>query len=482
MAGSQIPTASPASVGVDSRAVDAFLAAIEDAGLELHGFMLSRHGAVCAQGWWEPYAAQRPHLLYSLSKTFTATAWCLAEVEGLVERDRPLVEYWPEHAPLAGPRARRWTARHLLAMASGHTAEVFAAGTPAAEAVVGEGTTDAVAWCFAQEPDAEPGSIFTYNQLCTYLLAATVQRVAGESLTSFLRPRLLDPLGVDVAAWQTDNRGQELGFTGLFARLDAVWRLGQLSLDRGRWGGRHLLPGAWFDDAARAVVTTDHPEPDGTPRNPDWSCGYGYQLWMARHGYRGDGAFGQFMLVLDEADAVLAIHAGTANMQGVLDCAWQHLLPGLTGSGSAPHGEPQQWSLRLRPQGGAGAGGRFVSSAATYDDALGTWPVPVHALTVEPTAESSWRLVLAGPGDEVRLTAGDGRWLPDTLPGREGSVQVAASAGWQEGSFVASIRLLETPHAVELLGRPEAGELVSRWSVPPLRGATMADLGLPGRF
>lgn len=87
----------------------------------------------------EPYAAQRPHLLYSLSKTFTATAWCLAEVEGLVERDRPLVEYWPEHAPLAGSSGAlpRWTARHLLAMASGHTTEVFAAGTPAAEAVVG---------------------------------------------------------------------------------------------------------------------------------------------------------------------------------------------------------------------------------------------------------------------------------------------------------------------------------------------------------
>lgn len=182
-----------------------------------------------------------------------------------------------------------------------------------------------------KSPTPSPAWHF-HLQPALYLPPGCHRPTGGGEHSSFLRPRLFDPLGVDVAAWQTDNRGQELGFTGLFARLDAVWRLGQLSRLIADWGGRHLLPGAWFDDAARAVVTTDHPEPDGTPRNPDWSCGYGYQLWMARHGYRGDGAFGQFMRVLDEADAVLAIHAGTANMQGVLDCAWQHLLPGLTGS------------------------------------------------------------------------------------------------------------------------------------------------------
>ena len=67
--------------------------------------------------------------------------------------------------------------------------------------------------------------------------------------------------------------------------------------------------------------------------NPDWRQGYGYQFWMSRHGYRGDGAFGQFCLVLPEQDAVVAMTGGTEAMQAVLDHVWDHLLPGF-GSGS----------------------------------------------------------------------------------------------------------------------------------------------------
>ena len=49
---------------------------------------------------------------------------------------------------------------------------------------------------------------------------------------------------------------------------------------------------------------------------------------MSRHGYRGDGAFGQFCVVLPEQDAVVAITGGTEAMQAVLDHLWVHLLPG----------------------------------------------------------------------------------------------------------------------------------------------------------
>ncbi len=62
----------------------------------------------------------------------------------------------------------------------------------------------------------------------------------------------------------------------------------------------------------------------------DWAQGYCYQFWRSRHNsYRGDGAFGQYTLVMPEQNAVLAIHSETPDMQGELDLVWEHLLPAM---------------------------------------------------------------------------------------------------------------------------------------------------------
>jgi hypothetical protein len=60
----------------------------------------------------------------------------------------------------------------------------------------------------------------------------------------------------------------------------------------------------------------------------DWLQGYCYQMWRCRHNaFRGDGAFGQFMIVMPEQDAALAITAETPNMQEEINLVWQYLLP-----------------------------------------------------------------------------------------------------------------------------------------------------------
>ena len=81
--------------------------------------------------------------------------------------------------------------------------------------------------------------------------------------------------------------------------------------------------------------------------HPDWRQGYGFQFWMSRHGYRGDGAYGQFCVVLPEQDAVIAITAATENMQGILDAAWTHLLPAMTASTVDPSPVAEELTDRL---------------------------------------------------------------------------------------------------------------------------------------
>ncbi len=85
------------------------------------------------------------------------------------------------------------------------------------------------------------------------------------------------------------------------------------------------MPEEWIAEATKA--TSDN---SNTQTNPDWSVGYGYQFWRCRHNaYRGDGAFGQYCIVMPEQDAVLTMISGVQDMQVVLDKVWEHLLPAM---------------------------------------------------------------------------------------------------------------------------------------------------------
>jgi CubicO group peptidase (beta-lactamase class C family) len=134
--------------------VEVFLDALESAPeVEPHSLMVLRHGYVVAAGWWWPYTADRPHLLYSLSKIFTATATALAVDEGLVGLDVPVVSDFPELAlRVSDRRARSVLVRHLASMATGRTEDT-------ARRVFGKGDIDPVLNFLLLPPEREPGSV-----------------------------------------------------------------------------------------------------------------------------------------------------------------------------------------------------------------------------------------------------------------------------------------------------------------------------------
>src|SRR6202044_1573442 len=120
----ELPRGSPESQGVSSAEVLAFVEAADRTIDSLHSFMLVRHGHVVAEGWWAPYAAEEPHSLYSLSKSFTSTAVGLAVAEGKLSVDDPVLHFFPDEAPAAPTKnLRSMRVRDLLRMSSGQRAE-----------------------------------------------------------------------------------------------------------------------------------------------------------------------------------------------------------------------------------------------------------------------------------------------------------------------------------------------------------------------
>jgi CubicO group peptidase (beta-lactamase class C family) len=483
-----LPRSAPEDQQVDPAAILGFLDAVEDhPGVEMHSLMVVRHGHVVAEGWWAPYSAERPQLLYSLSKSFTSTAAAFAQAEGLLDLDDTVVSHFGEFAgDITDPRSRSIKIRHVASMASGHTREM-------AGAALACDPVEPVRGFLLIPPDREPGTVFAYSQPCTYALASIIQRNAGMPLTQYLRPRLFDPLGIGHVGWQTWPPGREQGFSGLHARTEDVAKLGQLYLQRGRWDGIQLIPQEWVAEATSAQIQNpDEP-------NPDWRQGYGFQFWMARHGYRGDGAFGQFCVILPEHETVVVTTAWTLDMQAVLDAMWTHLLPGL--GTTAPHGGSAGRQLTNRL-------GRLALPAC---DATGSglapadltqWTGPPFSITaragdgqVHPPLRSvavtpgpdGWQISLREAANSLTfpvgtLPASTGNWAVSAPADDHGdTIPVAASGGWlDERTLRAEIIFLETPHRMDVTCFLAGRRADARWRHPPLHEGKLQDLHCPG--
>lgn len=310
-----LPRSTPEAEGVSSDAVRAFVETADQINT-LHSFMLVRHGRVVAEGWWKPESPTRPHVLHSLSKSFTSTAVGLAIADGKLSLDDRVLKFFSAEAPSdPSDNLKALTVRDLLTMSGGHDSEPKrGAGGPTVKQ-------------FLAHPFVhKPGTHFQYNSMGTYTLSAIVTKVTGQTTLEYLKPRLFDPLGIENPDWAGSGEGYSLGGTGLKLCTEDIAKFGQLYLQKGKWNGRQLVPERWVEQAASKQVPND--AESHTKIGVDWRQGYGFQFWRCTHNaFRGDGAAGQFVVVIPDKDAVIAITADTGNMQGELNAVWDKLWP-----------------------------------------------------------------------------------------------------------------------------------------------------------
>ncbi len=442
--GHRLPRTRPEAVGIAPAAILAFVDAAEQKLGGLHSFMLLRHGKVAAEGWWSPYAPQHPHMLFSLSKSFTSTAVGLAVAEGHLTVDAPVLSFFPGEAP-AKPdeHLAAMQVRHLLTMSTGHDKD---ATGPSRSAPDG----DWVKAFLSLPVEHEPGTHFVYNSAATYMLSAIVQKLTGETVLEYLRPRLFEPLGVAGATWESCPRGINVGGWGLSVKTEDIARFGQLYLQQGQWDGRQLVPEKWVEEATSRQVS------NGTGESSDWAQGYGYQFWRCRHGaYRGDGAFGQYCIVMPQQDAVLAITSGVGDMQAVLNLVWDHLLPSLGGGAPSTdasrsrstESELQQklkhLAIRL-PEGQPTSPTASRVSGRTWQFEANEEKIQSAALTFEG---NRCRMVLRNERGEHPVECGNGAWVKGTtLLGERGPSKVAASGAWSDdATYTMQLCLYTTP-------------------------------------
>jgi CubicO group peptidase (beta-lactamase class C family) len=442
----ELKRSKPEQQGVKSGAILDFINAVEqrrtqDMDQDFHSFMLLRHGYVITEGWWDPYQKDLPHMLFSLSKSFTSTAIGFAVSEGLLKVEDYVVSYFKEECPNPTGYLAQMRIKHLLSMSTGHIVDT----TDFFERKADGNWVKA----FLGVPvEKEPGTHFLYNTGATYMLSVIIQKITGLTLLEYLRPRLFEPLGIRKQTWEMCPMGYNTGGFGLNVTTEDIAKFGQLYLDQGMYCGKQILPKEWIEEA------TGYQVDNGSNSNSDWCQGYGYQFWRCRHdAYRGDGAFGQYCIVIPKLDVVIAITGGMKDMQLPLDILWEQLLPGITEE-ELP--ESQEYSLltaKLASLTTLLPVGQKTSMIAIKIEHK-SYRLEENELKFERIAfafdHDQIRMFIDVAGQNKELVAGIGGWIEGKI-GYDILQRAVLSAIWLEDiTLLIQCRFVETPFAAQL--------------------------------
>ena len=304
-----LPRSTPEEQGVPSETIAKFFQMVAEKNYDVHGLMMIRHGKVIAEHWWAPYAPQYQHAMYSATKTFTGVAVGFAVQEGLLNIEDKVTSFFPDLLPeKISPELAKLSVKHLLTMSVGHASTSYA----------GSGKSQVRSFLAASFAH-EPGTSFAYNISASHMLSHIITKVSHVSLYEYLKPRLLDPLGIEDVVWEMDNDGYNMGNGGSHMKTSDLARMGLFLINKGKWNGKQLLNPAWIEAATKPQIL-QHPEWTSEQiknATEDGSQGYGYQIWMGRNNsYRAIGGQNQLIMVIPEYDFILVCHSQIGDEAG----------------------------------------------------------------------------------------------------------------------------------------------------------------------
>lgn len=300
-----------------------------DPGNVLHSLMVVKDGKVVYEKWDVGYSPDQLHTMWSVGKTFTATAIGFAEQDGLLKTTDKVVDFFSaEELPTdAHEWLQKLTLHDLLIMSSGWKDYIY-------EAMRGE-LDDWAKTALASPFTFEPGEQYHYNSMNTYILSVIITRLTGKKLIDYLDEKLFKELGIKDFYWCESPQGYNTAGWGLYLTTESFAKMGQFLLQRGKWNGKQLLCEEWFDKAMQPhimqyknkVSSPEELEQLKASRH-QWKQGYAYQMWCCTDGaYRMHGANGQLGIIFPDKNAVVVTTAYTNNDAKILNSIWAHIYP-----------------------------------------------------------------------------------------------------------------------------------------------------------
>ncbi len=311
----------PESVGISSEGISRFVDSLETGYTDMHGLMIMRHGKICTEGWWAPFAPGLHHMCNSLTKSYMGTAIGVAYTEGLLKLDDRLIDIFPEYTPEnPSPYIDDLTVRNVLCMGTGMKS------FPSME---GEG-----GWVknfIGHEIVDKPGTTYYYNSVGSTFLGKIILKLTGKDVYTYLNEKVFTKIGIDGS--NIDHGiapdGKDMWAWRTVSCTEDNLRLMKLYADGGiAPNGERILA----EDYVKLATTNQNDSASEAINNPgadDNYVGYGFQIWMCQYpgAYRADGAGGQFSIVIPDKDMIVSINESARKPQKTLDNVWKYLMP-----------------------------------------------------------------------------------------------------------------------------------------------------------
>ncbi len=308
----ELPRCAPEDQGVPSKAlIELFDSLHAMPGTDIHSMIVMRHGKVVGEFYPAPFGPEYQHTQYSSSKTLVSMAVGIAIDENRLRLEDRVATFFIDCLPdTISPRLADMTVRDLLTMTSGIKPDW---------AMRSRGT-EWIRTFLSKEVINEPGEVFAYDSMVTYMLSAIVQKVTGKKTLEYLQEKLFDHMNITKVNWEESPEGVNTGGWGLHIQSESLAKVGQMWLQGGVWEGKPLISKEWIGQmSAKQADGGDY--------------GYGFQTWQCAYptAVRADGALGQYVIVVPEKDVVIVLtEASFTNGKPQRGLIWNKFLPALS--------------------------------------------------------------------------------------------------------------------------------------------------------
>ena len=407
----------PEAVGLSSRQVLSFLDKAEANGIMMHSMLLMRRNQVVAEGYFGPFTRESKHRMYSVSKSFVATAIGLLADEGRIGLDDRVADYFPDKLPEdPHPYIMAMTIRDLLKMATAHP-----------QSTTGVQDPDWAWTFFNKKPTHPPGTLFNYDTSGSYVLDVIVERVTGQPFLEYMKDRMLRELGFSEDAWCVNApEGNSWGGSGVICTTRDAARLALVYMNDGRLGGKQLLSEKFVREATTRQIDNS---PSGH-RNYIQGNGYGYQIWMLKDGGFGFIGMGmQLVICLPKQDLIFVCtgdtQGSTTHYAGVMELLWSEIVEHLE-EGELPEDVAGAGTLEARLDGLEVVCSLIGESASVFAAevdrrayVLDPNPMEIESLElrlIDGDSGAVGELVMQKGGEEKRIAFGMDRYVIGEFP------------------------------------------------------------------
>lgn len=222
--------------------------------------LVAHKGKIVHQWYRDDDIETSPHIVFSVSKSITATLAGVLVEQGLLDPAKAVTEYVPE---LASSGYAGVSLQQVLDMqvsidfvedyqaTSGKFVEyrTSTAWHPCEVDAIDQNLHDFL--CSLGPGDGENGHKFQYRSPNSDLLGWVLERAGGENLATLLSKYLWQPMGAEADAYITvDRKGAARAAGGICVRPRDLLRFAELVRNRGQANGRQVIPEWWIEDCS----------------------------------------------------------------------------------------------------------------------------------------------------------------------------------------------------------------------------------------